>query len=314
MALRVITSKFNAMQQIRTLLYELSEGKTSVADLLDQKIRMVSTLSLSSPDGQVARIEQELPSDLTTITLWQNGLTGALGALPHAYSEWMTERYYRYGDQSAKAFISIFEHRLYCLDYLAWQKNHLYARKEFDTTPALQLSTLALCGLLTSPSGDDTGAYAHLFASPVRSLVNLESWLSHYYSVPVSITPFVSVWQTVEATEHCRLGRSEQTLATAPMVGRNRQDVQSHFNVTFGPITHATAQNLFPNGDDYQGIGVRIQQYVGPTLSFSVYLNIIQSLVPLGAGRLGLDVTLGEDSPCRTHLVCLPAFQAKERR
>lgn len=309
MALRKITSKFSAWQQIRTLLHEFSDKKTPVADLLDQKIRIISTLSLNSPDGQVASIEQESPSDPVTVTLWQNGLTGALGALPLAYSEWMTERYYRYGDRSAKAFLSIFEHRLYCLSYLAWQRSHLYAREEFESSSALLQPALALCGLLTSLPGSDAKKYAHLFSSPVLSLVNLESWLSHYYDVPVSITPFISVWQTVDLAEHCRLGCPQQTLSTAPMVGRSREDVQSHFNVTLGPMTHTAAQPFFSDGDDYRGLSERIQQYVGPTLNFRIFLCIFNSLTPLGSGKLGQDMTLGESVSGCTHLVCLPESQ-----
>lgn len=101
----------------------------------------------------------------------------------------MIGRQYRYGDHSAKAFLDIFGHRLYCLDFLAWQKNHLYALAEAQTGSPLQQATLSLTGLLTSQSISGGENYAHLFSSPVRSMVNLEVWLSHYYAVPVEITP-----------------------------------------------------------------------------------------------------------------------------
>lgn len=305
MALRKIVSKFNAWQQVRTLLHKLADSKMPLADLLDKKLRMTSTLSLSSPDGQVVKIEEESPNDPMAITLWQNGLTGALGALPLAYSEWMTERYYRYGDLSAKAFISLFEHRLYCLSYLAWQKNRLYVRAEFEPGIVLKQEVLALCGLLNTRPVSMDERYGHLFALPVRSLVNLGIWLSHYYRVPVTITPFICVWQPVAASERCRLGCSRRTLGVAPIIGEGRKDMQSHFRVTIGPVTDAASHAFLPGGSHYRDIRVRIRQYVGLTLNFSIYIIIINDLLPLGNARLGLNAVMGTADFRATHQVCL---------
>lgn len=309
MALRKIVSKFNAWQQVRTLLLKLADSKMSLVDLLDKKLRMTSTLSLSSPDGQVVKIEEESPNAPMTITLWQNGLTGALGALPLAYSEWMTERYYRYGDLSAKAFISIFEHRLYCLSYLAWQKNRLYVRAEFEPEIALKQEILALCGLLNTKPISMTERYGHLFTLPVRSQVNLGIWLSHYYRVPVTITPFVCVWQPVAESERCQLGCCRRTLGVALIIGEGRKDMQSHFRVQVGPVTDAVSHTFLPGGTNYQDIWIRIRQYVGLTLNFSIYLSIINDLLPLGDSRLGLNAAIGSADSCATHQVCLPRYE-----
>jgi type VI secretion system protein ImpH len=309
MDLTRITSRFNFYQQVRTLLRKLCGGNNATADTLDTQLRIVSPLSLEAPAGQIAHIEQATPDDPLRITVWQNGLTGALGALPTAYTEWMIGRQYRYGDHSAKAFLDMFGHRLYCLDYLAWQKNHLYALAESQTQPPLQQETLALTGLLTSQSVSGGEYYAHLFSSPVRSLVNLEVWLSHYYGVPVHITPFTGGWKTVDETEHCQLGKPGQTLETAPMIGRVRWEVQSHFDVTFGPMEQTSSQRFIPQGAFYQEIWGRIREYVGPGLDFSVHLSISSGNcppVPLGGGQLGLDICIGQRDPAALRHVCLP--------
>jgi type VI secretion system protein ImpH len=309
MDLTRITSRFNFYQQVRTLLHKLRDGKTNTADTLDSQIQLVSPLSLESPSGQIASIEQKTPDDPLRITVWQNGLTGALGALPTAYTEWMIERQYRYGDHSAKAFLDMFGHRLYCLDYLAWQKNHLYALAESETQRPLEQATLALTGLLTSTSVSGGENYGHLFSSPVRSLVNMEVWLSHYYGVPVHITPFTGGWKTADDAEHCQLGKPGQTLETAPMVGRVRWEVQSHFDVTFGPMEQERSQHFIPQGKFYQEIWARIREYVGPGLDFSIHLSISSGNsppAPLGAGQLGLDICIGERNPAALLHVCLP--------
>lgn len=309
MDLTRITSRFNFYQQIRTLLHKLRDGKNSASEILDNQLQLVSTLSLEAPDGQVVSIKQGAAEEPLSITLWQNGLTGAMGALPTAYSEWMIERHYRYSDRSAKAFLDIFGHRIYCLQYLAWQKNHFYAQAESATQPPLLQATLALTGLLTSRSISGGENYAHLFSSPVRSLANLEVWLSHYYGVPAHITPFTGGWKTVEETEHCQLGKPGQTLETAPIIGRVRWEVQSHFDVTFGPMEQERSQHFIVQGKFYQEIWGRIREYVGPGLDFSVHLSISSGNsppVPLGGGQLGLDICLGQRDPSLLLQVCLP--------
>lgn len=309
MDLTHITSRFNFYQQVRTLLKKLRSRKDSVTEILNTELLMVSPLSLESPVGKITKIDKETPNDPLRITVEEYGLTGAFGALPTAYTEWMIGRQYRYGDHSAKAFLDMFGHRLYCLNYLAWQKNHLYALAESQTQKPLQQAMLALTGLLTSQSFSAGENYAHLFSSPVRSLVNLEIWLSHYYGVCVHITPFTGRWKRIEKEEHCCLGNSKQLLGTAPIIGCVRWEVQSHFDVIFGPIEQDRFRHFIPQGKFYQEIWERILEYVGPGLEFSVHLSIRSGntpLITLGEGLLGLDICIGQPNKNSLRHVCLP--------
>jgi type VI secretion system protein ImpH len=299
MDLTRITSRFNFYQQVRSLLRKLRDGNTTAAQILDNKLHFVSTLSLDAPDGQITSIEQEIPEGPLNITVWNNGLTGAMGALPTVYGEWLIERHYRYGDRSAKAFLDIFGHRLYCL----------YAHAESESEPPLKQATLAFAGLLISSSVFNEENYAHLFSSPVRSLVNLEVWLSHYYGTSVHIEPFTGRWKTVDETEHCQLGKQEQPLGIAPMIGRVRWEVQSHFDVTLGPIEQDKSQHFLPQGKFYQEVWARIREYVGPGLDFKVYLSITSensSPSPLGEGQLGQHISIGRRASSRILQVYIP--------
>lgn len=312
MDLTSITSRFNFYQQVRTLLHKLRGGKACTVETLDSKFHFVSPLTLEAPAGQIVSIKQERRDAPLYVTVGQYGLTGALGILPTIYTEWMITRQYRYGDHCAKAFIDMFGHRLYCLDYLAWQKNHLYALAESQASPPLALATQALTGLLTSRSVSGGDNYAHLFSSSVRSLANLEVWLSHYYGVPVHITPFTGGWNTVEQDEYCQLGKPDQCLETAPMIGLVRWDIQSHFDVTLGPMSQQQSQDFIPQGKFYPEIWERIEEYVGPGLNFSVHLSITNGSSPiltLGCGQLGLDICIGQYDPAAQHLVCLPRHE-----
>lgn len=309
MALIPIVSKFNFYQQIRLLLRKLRDGSVQDASLLDEKLRFTSTLSLDAPNGQVESLSQDTPNEPIQITAWYNGLTGAMGALPTAYSEWLIERQYRYSDRSAKAFLGLFDHRLYCLDYLAWQKHHLCALAESEGRAPLETVILALSGLLMSAPSPALVQQAPLFASSVRSMVNLERWLSALFGVPAQIIPFTGGWRSVAKHECCQLGNSTQTLGTAPMVGSARLEAHSHFDVVLGPMLPETSRRFTPPGNASQDIWLRVRDYVGPVVDFSVSLIISSAGLaprPLGASALGLDLCLGHNNQSHLHQVRLP--------
>ncbi|WP_237932230.1 type VI secretion system baseplate subunit TssG [Buttiauxella sp. S19-1] len=309
MAMMQIVSKHNFYQQIRLLMRKLRGGNTEDITLLDEKLQISSTLSLDAPNGQVASLYQDTPDAPFVVTTWHNGLTGAMGALPTAYSELLIERKYRYSDQSAKAFLNIFEHRLYCLDYLAWQKHHLYARAESENESPMQTAILALSGLLMSPPSSELVKHALLFSSPVRSMVNLECWLSAMFDVPAKIIPFTGGWRRVPEQECCQLSNPTQTLNTAPMLGSNRLEAHAHFDVVLGPMSPKKSRCFMPPGSAWQDVWLRVRDYVGPVVDFSVSLTISSadlSPSPLGMSALGLDLCLGCNSESNLHHVRLP--------
>lgn len=310
MALIPIVSKFSFYQQIRVLLRKLRKNNVSDHTLLDEKFQISSTLSIDAPDGQIETLRQESHDAPVQVTTGFNGLTGAMGALPSAYTEWLIERQYRYSDRSAKAFIDLFGHRLYCLDYLAWQKHHLCALAESQEEKPLQVAILALTGLLADANSPALTMHAPLFASPVRSMVNLERWLSQRFGVAATIVPFTGGWREVEKEEHCRLSNPNQTLATAPMIGSARLEVHSHFDVILGPMSPEISRQFTPSGKTREAVWSCIRDYVGPVVDFSVSLVISSAnLAPrsLGMAALGLDLCLGHNNGSHLHQVRLPA-------
>lgn len=310
MALIPISSRFNFYQQIRLILRKLRKGKTCDSDLLAEKLHIHADLSLNAPEGEIIEIRQDTPSDPIKITTGHNGLIGTMGALPKAYTEWLIERLYHHKDSSAKAFIELFEHRLYTLDYLAWQKHHLYALSEATGGRPLENSLLSLSGLLMSKPTAAMALNVALFAAPVRSMVNLERWLRLLFQVPVEVVPFTGGWQAVAAQECCQLGNSANRLSTAPMLGRTRLEPYGCFDVLFGPMSQAQSRPFLAPDTLRRAIWQHISDYVGPVLNFAVYL-LISSVglesSPLGSGILGWDLSVGVHPATMIHRVRLPA-------
>src|SRR5476649_280678 len=130
---------------------------------------------------------------------------------------------------------------------------------------------------------------------------------------PCTYHAFYGRLETVDEIEHCQLGKPGQTLETAPMIGSMRWEVQSHFDVTLGPMEQDKSQHFIPQGKFYSEIWGRIREYVGPGLDFTIHLSIRShnSLpIPLGEGQLGLDICLGRRDPSQLRQVCLPTYTA----
>ena len=311
MDLTKVRSTHNFFQQVRVMLRSLTKKQgVSQKQVIEEQLHFVSPLSLDAPQGEIGKIEQIADSlEKFCLEVTAHGLTGALGALPTVYTEWMIERYYRYGDKSAKAFLDMFNHRLHTLRYLSWQKYHYYALAESGTSMPLSDAILALAGITDSVPSLRQERFGELFAAPVRSMLNLETWLKHSFSVPVKVTPFTGEWREMESVLCCCLGGNAQSLGDAPMLGSVYWDRQSHFNVLIGPVVMQNASLFLPKGRHYKSLWSCIRDYVGMGLDFDIDLlieNRSDDNIPLGRGQLGLNICLGCATTAGLHKIRLP--------
>lgn len=305
-----VFSPHNFFQQVRTMLSVLSRKSGMESQkILENNLSFISPLSLDAPQGDIGKINK-IGDGQWQIEVMSHGLTGSLGALPTVYTEWLIERHYRYGDKTAKAFLDIFNNRLHSLRYLAWQKYHYYAMAESGGAFPLREAARALAGMSDSTRGTQHDRYADLFSHPVRSMVNIEIWLKHMLSVPVKVTPFTGGWRKMDADLCTCLGRSNQRLADAPMLGSVRWDIQSHFTVVLGPVAMADAPLYLPKGKHYDALWERIREYVGMGLDFDIDLlieNTSNAATRLGTGQVGLNISLGQPAVAGQHKIRLPA-------
>ncbi|CND99650.1 type VI secretion system baseplate subunit TssG [Yersinia mollaretii] len=311
MDVKPLYSRHSFFQQVRVMLQKLSrQKKLPPAEILTDHLRFISPLSLDAGHGEIGDVS------LTQDQQWQvevfaYGMTGAIGALPTAYTEWLIDRYYRYGDTAGKAFLDIFNHRLQSLRFLSWQKYHYYAASEYIDSPPLSQAIRALAGVLQQSAEFQQEKFAGLLVHPVRSLVNLEIWLQRHFAVPAQITPFTGSWKWVASELCCRLGHRQQDLGSAPMLGSVCRDIQSNFTLTLGPIKRDDANLFLPEGRHYHPLWHQIENYVGIGLDFEIDLlidNEQSTTAVLGLGILGLDICLAQRYPAVYHKVRLPVL------
>lgn len=309
--LSTIFSRYNFFQQVRLMLRGIQRKPgASRLKVLTEAFHFTSPLSLDAPDGEVGPITRT-PDSRWQIEVLTHGMTGALGALPTVYTEWMMERYYRYGDQSAKAFIDIFNNRLHTLRYLAWLKYHYAAQYEVTEQRPLSEALRGLAGVMQCVSSFQNESFTGLFMHPVRSALNLEVWLRNLFSITVKVITFTGGWQNMAQSQCCCLGPFGQTLGQAPMLGLVYKDMAASFTLELGPLPLSRAPQFLPGGQHYIGLWQRIREYVGPGFDFAIDLlteNDSGDGATLGVGRIGLDLCIGQVAQ-DVHRIRLPVYR-----
>lgn len=305
-------------QQIRHLL-RLSaaerhqEQQPDKDALLQDALEMVSPLSLESSPDEVSDIEH--CAGRWRLTVWRRGLTGALGALPNAYTQWLIDRYHTRGETAGKAFFDIFTHRLQVLRFLTWEKSHFYARAELRKDIPLSQASQAFSGMhiATGINSLAVWRYASLLSQPVRSMSALESWLSFVLSAQVRVEPFQGEWQPVEKTWLSPLGQMTHPLGNAPMLGIMHWEQQSRFCLAIGPVSQQQAQRFSPSHPALAMLHQCLLYFTGPGLKCDIRLMIDEPEnppLPLNLSYLGRDARLGAGEKQRQlyipweHLAC----------
>ena len=296
-ALITFKNKFNIFRQIRQLLSLYQKTENDLESTLDDKFFFSSTLSLESPNGQVENINKDNVTGHFHFSVYHFGLTGAMGVLPLVYTEWLIERESRYNDRSAKAYLDIFNHRMYCLAYMAWHKIHCSSQLYLDEDHIISDVILSLCGMQQTPYCFPGLQHARFYAGPVRSLSGLEQMLKQSYQIPIQVEPFYGCWEEISHPEKCILGKNILPLGSGPVIGSFRWDINSGFKVIIGPTDVMSAKKFMAGGVYHQSVKEQIKLYVGIALNFYLEIKIDSSSmpwIPLGECTLGTDATAGK--------------------
>ncbi|WP_387466667.1 type VI secretion system baseplate subunit TssG [Photorhabdus sp. RM323S] len=291
---RLVGGRF--YQNVRRLLKRHRQNEETVI-VPDDVVQFSSVPTLEAPEREVESLmPPQEGHEQYRMAVHHFGLLGTFGALPLRYTEWLIDRRYRYGDESAQAFIDIFTHRLLSLRFQTWQKYRLYVNAELQGAQALPAVIAAAAGQLTESKTQRTHpACVGLLATPVRTMVNLQHLLQREFNMPVSINPFKGRWQYAEPAHCCCLGRS--LLGDNPMLGHAYWDIQSGFHIQLGPFSAWQHAAFMPGNEKHRRLTQWVWQFAGPLLSFSLELLVQhsgQGNMLNGSRRLGWDGCLGD--------------------
>jgi type VI secretion system protein ImpH len=217
------------------------------------------------------------------------GLTGPLGVLPLAYSQFVLERL-RARDHTVRDFFDIFNHRMISLFCQAWEKYRFvipYERRERDR---FSYRVLALLGLGTpglqqrqDVADDSLLFYSGLLSGHARSATGLRQLLQDYFGVPVEIEQFVGAWYPVDRDSQYSLGeseRDEERLGFGCVVGDEVWDQQSRVRIRMGPLAFDQYMDFLPGGSAWRHVKAMTGFFAGNEYDMELQLVLRREDVP----------------------------------
>ncbi|GAA0325181.1 type VI secretion system baseplate subunit TssG [Morganella psychrotolerans] len=205
------------------------------------RLRIIQTADTSFAPREVADIRQSVNpvSKQTELTIWCRhfGMFAPYGPLPihiteHARTELLARRSHAFQD-----FSSLISRRLALFSYRAWSQLHVAAGHDKSSRNAFQQRLDQIAGITPVLSvGQHIHRVRQAFPAcylPGRSiLTNLQSVLTHYFSVPVRIQAHQGMWiDDPHNTTNQRMGRLGKT-----RVGKRFFDIEHSLSVRIGPV------------------------------------------------------------------------------
>jgi type VI secretion system protein ImpH len=235
------------------------------------------------------------------------GLSCAVGALPHAYTEFLLERI-RAKDRSPIDFLDIFNHRIISLFYRGWQKYRFYIAYERTGTGDDVISSrlLDLIGLGTESltrrmdiSDSACLYYVGLLSQRRSTAQGLKQLLEDYFEVPVTIGQFTGKWRRLPPTNLTFLrdaGIFSERLGMGTIVGDEAYDQHGAITVRLGPMSFDRYREFLPGARACTELRAWLRLYTNREFDFVVQLVLERDEVPpmkmgedgVTASRLGL--------------------------
>ena len=186
------------------LLERMGSGKPvgQFANPSEEAARFSSNPALVFPPSEIHSLDWP-EGKQPQVTVNFMGLVGELGVLPMPYTEFINDRI-RSKDQTLRAFLDLFHHRIISLFYQAWEKYRFPVAFERDRDDRFTRYLLAFLGLGTnglrnrlSVPDEALVFYTGLLGLQPRSTTALRQILHDYFAVPVEVEQFIGVWRPI---------------------------------------------------------------------------------------------------------------------
>lgn len=256
---------------------------------------------VASDVAEIGAMASGTPLPITTNLL---GLAGATPAMPAFYSEVQLQRR-RLRDRSLGNFNNIFDHRSLSFFYRIFRKYNWVVSVERSPIPGddpISRAVLALAGFATPASrarlGIDDAVLAPLAAQlgdQRRSAAAVETVLRALTGFDLHVIEAEPVWLALPAAEQTRLGGvamrrfsqlggtdAESGLGTldAAVLGATVLDIQHHYAVAMGPLSHAELLAFCRDDGPVRMVGEACLLAAGMEHQPILRLSIIASDIP----------------------------------
>jgi len=216
-------------------------------------------------------------------------LSGALGPLPHAYTEVVLERL-KHHDTAMRDFLDIFNHRLISLLYRVRKKMRLGFDFKSPHQDQFHRYFYSLGGLGTGWLRGRLGVpdrsllfYTGLLALQPRSMAGLEFILTDFLGVSVKGKQFRGRWYNLEDSQTTRIGGlngKNSSLGVNMVLGQRVWDQERTFRLVVGPLTFRQFEDLLPIHDGFTPLCEVTRFYTGDEFDFDIQLVLRAIEVP----------------------------------
>lgn len=304
-------------QLLRCLQSETASRIGLERDLSKQHVQLSVELDPHFPTNELSSWTPSSTGSRPILAVQFFGLYGSTGALPHHYTQLIVERI-RDKDHTFREFLDIFNHRLLCLFYRAWEK---YAFPvAFETARrvgAEDPTTMALWGIIgnrlpasrhrLSLNDDTLLYYGGIFAASGRPTAqSLRAMVQDFTGIATEVKPLVGQWLVLQLEDRTRIGSPPRgaslgnRLGIDTIVGERIWDVESRLCVMLGPVTWEHFNKYLPDQRASQILSDLVRRYLGP--QWDVDLCVIPRrdqvrgarLAPSFGPRLGWNTWLGQ--------------------
>ncbi len=269
-------------------------------------VRFSSLPTLSFPAGELdsLSLRDDEPHAMRVNFM---GLSAAVGALPHPYTEYLLDRM-RARDHGPAAFFDLFNHRILSLFYRSWEKYRFFiayerkgAGEDALSARLLDLLGMGTAGLRNRMDIPDEAAlyYTGLLAQKARSAQGLKQILEDYFDIPVEIAQFTGSWNRLPVRHQTFLNETysfTEKLGFGTIIGDEIWDQSGKVTVRLGPMPFVQYREFLPGAQACRELASWLRFYGNRELTFVVQLVLDRAEVPglhLGetgasSGRLGL--------------------------
>lgn len=250
-------------------------------------------ISLDFPPSAIHKVKApEASGAPAEVSVTFMGLAGRLGVLPRHYTELILARS-RQRDETLRAFLDLFNHRLIAFLYRAWEKHHFPvpyeraarspgSRRDLFSQGLLALVGIGTKGLLERLDVHDRALmfYAGFLSRRCRSASALEGLLRDYFQVPASVIQLTGKWLPIPEGNRTRLGRASNQLGGDAIAGSRVWDPHAKFTVKIGPVGFESFCQFLPPGDAFRPLCQLTGLFAGEEFDFDVQLVLRAADVP----------------------------------
>lgn len=290
-------SRFEFFQALR-LFENLWRDRGMVGRGLDRWVRLRPAPEISFPASDIRRVSYR---DDGAVEIEANfmGLYGVDAPVPLYLVDMVA-----LGDEPAhrlRAFMDIFNHRLYALFYLAWKKYRAVVQLEQSNSVFR-----TYVGYISGMTGDDSFIdlrYAGAIAMHGCSAATIAATVSNLLGgVAVEISQFEARW--IPLAEPFALSAPHgkgAALGESTVLGDEVLDLSSKIAVEVGPVAPTFAMEMLPGTRMGKAIAALLGRMLGPTGAFDIRIKIdtgTRGLLALGSDSivLGWSAWIGENS------------------